>query len=65
MIKKAGAEELNVHITEDELRQAAAGMQTNGISSEELEDGELEEVPKSAQIYPNGGSTEKSRVSGQ
>ncbi len=52
MIKEAGAEETDVHVTEDSLPQAAAGMQPNGISSEELEDGELEEEPESAEANP-------------
>ena len=51
MIKEAGAEEKDVHVTEDSLPQAAAGMQPNGIS-EELEDGELEEEPESAEANP-------------
>ncbi len=52
MIKEAGAEEKDEHVTEDSLPQAAAGMQPNGISLEELEDGELEEEPESAEANP-------------
>ena len=52
MIKEAGAEEKDVYVTEDSLPQAAAGMQRNGISSEELEDGELGEEPESAEANP-------------
>ena len=52
-------------MTEDDLRQATAGMQTNGISSEKLEDGELDEEPETAQAQPNGDSADTLRVSGQ
>ena len=38
-------------------------MHTKGISSEELEDGELEEEPESAHAYPNGDSIERIHVS--
>ncbi|KAL9129100.1 MAG: hypothetical protein Q9175_007389 [Cornicularia normoerica] len=54
VIEEAEVQERDVHMSEDDLRLAAAGMQTNGISSGELEDGELEEEPKSAQAYRNG-----------
>ena len=51
-------------MTEDDLRQATAGMQTNGISSEKLEDGELDEEPETAQAQPNGDSADTLCVSG-
>ncbi|KAF6238175.1 hypothetical protein HO173_003809 [Letharia columbiana] len=57
VIKEAEVEMQDAHMTEDDLRKAATDMQTNGIPSEELEDGELEE-DKSAQTYSNGESTE-------
>ena len=56
MIKEAAVEEQDAHMTEDGLSRAAAGMQTNSISLEKLEDGELEEEPESAQANPNGES---------
>ena len=43
-------------MTEDGHAQAAAGMQPNGISSEDLEDGELEEEPGNAQAEPRSDS---------
>lgn len=55
MIKEAGVEEQDAHMTEDGLSQAAAGMPSNSISLEELEDGELEE-PESAQANPDSDS---------
>lgn len=55
MIEANGAEEEDTHTTEEDLPQAAGGMQTNGISSEKLEEGELEEESESAQAYPNEG----------
>lgn len=65
MIREAGTEEKDAPLTEDGLRQAAAGMQTNGISSEELEEGELEEEPESVQTYPKRDSIEDFQVRGQ
>lgn len=64
-IKEIEAEEQTTHLDESDLRPAAAGMQTNVISSEELEDGELEEEPESAHPHPNGDSTEDFHVSMQ
>lgn len=64
MIKEAEVEMQDAHMTEDDLRKAATDMQTNGIPSEELEDGELEE-DKSAQTYYNGESTENFHVRAQ
>lgn len=58
MIEQAEAGGPDTQPTEDGLRHAAAGMQPNGISSEDLEDGELEEEPESAQAEPNGDSIE-------
>ena len=40
-------------------------MQSNGISSEDLEDGELEEEPGSAQVEPNRDSIENLHESEQ
>ena len=51
-------------MAEDDIRQAAAGIQTNGTSSEDLEDGELEE-PGSAQAEPNGDAMEHAHESEQ
>lgn len=62
MIEEAEVQKRDVHMSEDDLRLAAAGMQTNGISSGELEDGELEEEPKSAQAYRNGKLLENIHV---
>ena len=45
-------------MAEDGLPQATAGIQPNGISSEDLEDGELEEEPRSVQAEPNTNSIE-------
>ena len=64
-IKEVEAEEQKKHLDESDLRPAAAGMQTNGISSEELEDGELEEEAESAHPHPNGDSIEDFHVSMQ
>ena len=52
-------------MTEDDLRQATAGVQTNGISSEKLEDGELDEEPETAQAQPDEDSADTLCVSGQ
>lgn len=65
MITEAWAEDEDAHLTDDGLRQAKARMQTNPISSEELEDGELEEEAESAQAYLNGDSIERFQVKGQ
>ena len=65
MIKEAVAEEESMHMTEDGLRRTAAGTPTNGISSEKLEDGELEEESERAQERSNGDSTGRLFVSGQ
>ena len=54
-----------MHMTEDDLRRAAAGTPTNGISSEKLEDGELEEESERAQENPDGNSTGRLFVRGQ
>ena len=43
-----------MHMTEDNPHRPATGTHTNGISSEKLEDGELEDEPKCAQEHPNG-----------
>ena len=62
MIKESEAEEkedVNVIEDEDHLRQ---GAETNGISSEELEDGELGEEPQNAQTYLKGDQLENSHV---
>lgn len=64
-MREAGTEEEDAPLTEDGLRQAAAGMQTNGISSEELEEGELEEEPGSVQTYPQRDSIEDFQVRGR
>lgn len=56
------AEDKVVHVNEDDFDRLAAGMQTNGISPGKLEDGELQEDPKSAQAYLNSISTERSCV---
>ncbi|CAD6579232.1 MAG: hypothetical protein ASARMPREDX12_009100 [Alectoria sarmentosa] len=58
VIREAGSGEKDAPLIEDGFRQAAAGMQTNGISSEELEEGELEEEPESVQTYPKRDSIE-------
>lgn len=58
IIREAEAEEQDARLTDDGLHQAKAGMQTNGISSEELEDGELEEEPEIAQAFLDGESIE-------
>ena len=65
MITEDVDEEEDMHMTEDDLRQAAAGMQTNGTSPEKLEDGELEEEPENAQAYPDRHLTESSCVRGK
>lgn len=60
MIKESEAEEKeDVNVIEDHLRQ---GAETNGISSEELEDGELGEEPQNAQAYLKGNQLENSHV---
>ena len=59
MIKEVETEEQDPHMTGDDFGQAAAGMQINNISSEEMEDGELAEEPESAQAYPSGNSSER------
>lgn len=65
MIQEAEAEEQSAQMTEDGIRQEVAGMQTNGISSEDLEDGEVEEEPGSAHAEPNGDSMEDAHESEQ
>ena len=65
VIREAGSGEKDAPLIEDGFRQAAAGMQTNGISSEELEEGELEEEPESVQTYPKRDSIENFPVGGQ
>ena len=65
MIKEAVAEEESMQMTEDSLRRAAAGTPTNGISSETLEDGELEEESERAQEHSYGDSTGRLFVRGQ
>ena len=65
MIKEDIAEEEDMHMTGDDLRQAAAGMQTNGTSPEKLEDGELDEEAENAQAYPDRPLTESSCVRGK
>ena len=65
MIKEAVAEEESIHMTEDDLRHAASSTTTNGISLENLEDGELEEEPERAQELSHGASTGKVLVRGQ
>ena len=65
MIKEALAEEESMHMTEDDLRRAAAGTPTNGISPEKLEDGELEDEPERAQEHSHGDSTGRIFVRGQ
>ena len=65
MIKEAVAQEESMHMTEDGLRRAAAGTPTNGISSEKLEDGELEEESERAREHSNGDSTGRLFVKGQ
>ena len=54
-----------MNLTEDNLRQAAAGMQTTGILSEQLEDGELEEQAEMPQASLKGGSKDHVDVSGK
>ena len=65
MIKEAVAEGEPMHMTEDNLRRAAASTSTNGIPSEKLEDGELEEEPERAQEHSDGASTGRVLVRGQ
>lgn len=50
MIKDAGAGEEDAHMIEDSLRQAAAGMRTNGISPEELDDKEARAEDRGAHM---------------
>ena len=65
MIKEAVAEEESMLMTEDDLRHAAASTSTNGISSTNLEDGELEEEPERAQERSYGASKGRVLVRGQ
>ena len=63
-ISDVEAQEQKTRLDENDLRPAAAGMQSNVISSKELEDGELEES-ESAHPHLNGDSTVDFRVSTQ
>ena len=65
MIKEAVAEEESVLMTEDDLRRAAASTPTNGVSSTNLEDGELGEEPERAQERSYEASTGRVLVRGQ
>ena len=64
-IKDAEAQEQKMHSDVNDLLPAAAVMQSNVISSKELEDGELEEEPGSAHPHLNGDSTVIFHVSTQ
>ena len=64
-IKDVEAQEPKTHLDENDLRPAAADMQSNVNLSKELEDGELEEEPESAHPHLNGDSTVDFHVSTQ
>ena len=64
-IKDVEAQEQRTLLDEKDLRPAAGGMQSNIISSKELEDGELDEEHESAHPYLNGNSTVNLHVSTQ
>ena len=62
MIKDVEAGTQDAALNEHTTAKGEALAQTDGIMSEELEDGELEEEPENTQSYTNGGSTEKIHV---
>ena len=62
VIKDVEAGTQDAALNEHTTAKGEALAQTGGVMSEELEDGELEEEPETAQSYTNGGSTEKIHV---